>query len=210
MPSKPILFLLLAAACGAQNASRPYLADFTLASAPSDSECFGVANNPEAVTNRLFPDYTPDSCHNIASVFSNGQDGRHNYTCDATSCPDSFMPLGLGKYSPETAYNYTSLAYPEDGISRMGVDTPGFTLKVFPREDCEEIEEEPWFSWGGCEDEAACKELPYSVASFRLEKTEEDALDECLLAAEHGAGVRGKEASVGAALLTVAGLTMIW
>ena len=82
---------------------------------------------------------------------------------------------------------------------------------MFPREDCEETEEEPWFSWGGCDDELACKELPYSVASFRLERTAEEGLDECLLAAEHGAGVRGKEANVGAmALLTVAGLMMFW
>jgi hypothetical protein len=42
-----------------------------------------------------------------------------------------------------------------------------------------------------------------TVASFRFEKTAEEDLDDCLLAAEHGAGVRGKEASVGAALLTV-------
>lgn len=188
-----------------------YLADLTLTSPPYDGECFGVGNNPDAVTIRLFPDYTPDSCHNIASVFSNGQDdGRRNYTCDATSCPDSFMPLRLGEYSPETSYNYTSLAYPSDGISRVGTDHPSFTLKVFPREDCEETEEEPWFSWGGCVDEGACKELPYSVASFRLEKTAEEDLDDCLLAAEHGAGVKGNEASVGAALLAIAGLMMFW
>jgi hypothetical protein len=188
---------------------RPYLADLTLASPPSDNECFGVGNNPGTVVIRFFTDHTPDSCHNIASVFSNGQGGRRNYTCDETSCPGGFLPLDLESYSPKTSYNYTSLAYSE-GVSRMGVDHQGFTLKVFPREDCEETEEEPWFSWGGCDDELACKELPYSVASFRLEKTAEEDLDECLLAAEHGAGVRGKGASVGAALLTVVGLMMMF
>jgi len=157
---------------------------------------------------RFFTDHTPDSCHDIASVFSDGQDGRRNYTCDETNCPDGLMPLNLESFSPETSYNYTSLAYSE-GTSRMGVDHPGFTLKVFPREDCEETEDGPWFSWGGCDDELACEELPYSVASFRVEKTAED-LDDCLLGAEHGAGVRGKEASVGAALLAVAGLMMFW
>jgi hypothetical protein len=63
---------------------------------------------------------------------------------------------------------------------------------------------------GGCEDEEACKELPYSVASFRLEKTAEEDLDECVLAAERGGAIRGKEASFGAAILAVFGLTMLW
>jgi hypothetical protein len=120
------------------------------------------------------------------------------------------MPLVSDGYSPETSYNYTSLAYPSNGNDRVGINHTSFTLKVFPHEECEETEEEPWFSWGGCADELACKELPYSVASFRLEKTAEEAPDECLMAAEHGAGVRGKEASVGAALLAVAGLVMFW
>lgn len=120
------------------------------------------------------------------------------------------MPLGLENYSPESSYNYTSLAYSE-GTGRMGVNHPEFTLKVYPREDCEETEEERWFSWGGCEDELACRELPYGVASFRLERTGEEDVDECLLAAEHGAGVRGREASFWAmALLCGAGLMMFW
>jgi hypothetical protein len=177
---------------------------------PSDDECFGVANNPEAVAIRFYTDYVPDSCHNIASVFSDGQDGRRNYTCGATSCPDNFMPMQLENYSPETSYNYTSLSYPTSSARSPMADYPGFTLKVFPREDCEEAEEEPWFSWGGCEDEEACKELPYSVASFRLEKTAEEDLDECVLAAERGGAIRGKEASFGAAILAVLGLTMLW
>jgi hypothetical protein len=112
--------------------------------------------------------------------------------------------------TPETSYNYISLAYPSNDLSRIGVDRTSFTLKVFPREEYEETEEEPWFSWGGCDDDLACKELPYSVASFRLEKTVEEAPDECLMAAEHSAGMRGNEASVAAALLAVAGLVMFW
>ena len=74
---------------------------------------------------RFLTDHTPESCHNIASVFSNGQDGRHNYTCDETSCPDGLMPLDIESYSSETSYNYTSLAYSE-GVSRMGVSHPEF------------------------------------------------------------------------------------
>jgi hypothetical protein len=109
--------------------TRPYLADLTLASPPTDDKCFGIANNPEAITIRLYTDCTPDCCHNITSVFSNGQEGKRNYTCDPSSCPDSFMPLELEKYSPETSYSYTSLAYPSRGISQIGVDSPGFTLK---------------------------------------------------------------------------------
>lgn len=34
----------------------------------------------------------------------------------------------------------------------MRLTLANFTLKVFHRENCEESEEESWFSWGGCEE----------------------------------------------------------
>jgi len=91
------------------------------------------------------------------------------------------------------------------------MDFSNFTMKAFPRENCEESEEEPSYSWGGCEEmEEVCKELPYGVTSFRLELTSEEELGECMLAAERGGAIRGKETSFGAAVLAVFGLMMLW
>lgn len=86
------------------------------------------------------------------------------------------------------------------------MDYSNFTLNW---EDCEETEKESWFSWGGCEEnEEVCKELPYGVASFRLEMTAEEGLGECVLAAERGGAIRGKQASFRAAVLAIFGLML--
>ena len=205
--------------------SSPYnhiLAQFVLAapsSIDSDATCFATSDAEGAFGLFIYSSYTPGSCHNIASVFSDSQDGNGTANCNSDQdCPDGLLPTLFEDYSPETNYSYSLFNHMTYRFSNAGEeseqDYSNFTMKVFPRENCEDSEEEPWFSWGGYEKkQEVCKEFPYGVASFRLELTPEEDLGECVLAEERGAtggAIRGKEASFGAAVLAAFGLMMLW
>lgn len=47
------------------------------------------------------------------------------------------------------------------------LDGPAQAFHTFEEEDCDEVED--WHEWASCEDERnKCRELPYSVKSFRV------------------------------------------
>lgn len=191
------------------------LADFVLASPPinSDLSCGQLDMDPDAIAARIWSNYTVDSCHNVASLFGN------NDTCDwrnQQNCPDAVLPSLAENSSPEANYSYASLVYRTPArMEADEMDWSNFTLKVFPEEDCGERDGQSWITWGGCEDRGdaeTCSELPYSVASFRLELTAEEELGECVVAAQRGAGgsVRGRELNLGVLAMGLFGWLMLW
>lgn len=203
--------------CLHQNLLRPswyLLADLVLASPPVDSDlsCYQLDMEPDAIAARIWSNYTVDSCHNVASLFGN------NDTCSWRSqhdCTDAVMPSLAENYSPETNHSYASLVYRTPARTDADeMDWSNFTLKVFPEEDCEERDGESWISWGGCGwgDGGTCNELPYSVASFRLERTAEENMGECVVAAQQGVsgGIRGREFSLEVLGLSLVALLMLW
>lgn len=204
--------------CLHQNLLRPswyLLADLVLASPPVDSDlsCYQLDMEPDAIAVRIWSNYTVDSCHNVASLFGN------NDTCSWRSqhnCSDGVMPSLAENYSPETNYSYASLVYRTPArMNADEMDWSNFTLKAFPEEDCEERDGESWISWGGCEDRedvGTCTELPYSVASFRLERTAEEGVGECVVAAQQGAsgGIRSRELNLEVLGLSLVGLLILW
>ena len=91
--------------------SSPYnhiLAQFVLAapsSIDSDATCFATSDAEGAVGLFIYSSYNPGSCHNIAFVFSDAQDGNGTANCKLNQdCPDGFLPTLFEDYSPETNY----------------------------------------------------------------------------------------------------------
>lgn len=169
---------------------------------------------------RMYSNYT-DACYNLASIYSSEQDGLETLEGGSTStcnpinanCSNDYMATMLDNYSTDSNYSLTRFQMGRSAAAGLwggsdndeDADFSSFMLKVFAGEDCVDDGSEPWFSWGGCEDEQSpsCSELPYSVRSFRLEQTAEEDRGDCLIAAERSVGLK-REASVAAMILGAA------
>ena len=218
MPSRnsAIFVAVLATACSAQFLSREHIANVILAEQPainSSIECGRYYNDvyPASIFLRVFGNYMPGTCFNVAETFSPEsypndtisfveEEGSTN-SCDPIdlTCGNPYQAVGLNFYSPQANYSQieVDVFFPASGgaLNQVGV-------KVCAGGRCEEDAPEPWFSWGGCSEEGLesyCRELPYNVKSFRLERdTSGDG--ECMIAAERGTGARMGQVGLAAAV----------
>jgi hypothetical protein len=209
------LILSLAATCYSQTTTRRPFAELALGtpSTTSPNDCDGIFTKDQpALAIRFYWDFIPDVCYDLANMYSNDtltslepkavDEGFVVDTCDPLRAEENctgfdYVVQSFNHYSPPMAnlsLSRFTIYQPENTAYES--DIAGATLKVFPGSACDDAE--PWFSWGGCEEEQEyyCRDLPYSVGSLRLERTAEEDVGECILAAERGAGKRVEMSSM--------------
>jgi hypothetical protein len=151
----------------------------------------------------IYERYTNDTCYSLADIFNPPQDdiytsidGSQN-TCtyrnnNENNCTNDYTAYGVERFNPDLYYTRVNFVAGARfvGFSRL-------TVHMYTEEGCDESEQAaPWFAWSGCdgyprEYPYECEDLPRGVRSFRLlaKRT-----DECLNAAERGAGGKSREA----------------
>lgn len=219
-----LFIALLAGICSAQqapNSFREHIANLVLAersAIDSNIECGRYYDDvvPNAIGLRIFSNYTPDTCYNLATIFDPekyendapvdiNDNGLISDSCDPfyRNCTRDFQANGIDNHNSSANYSQIQIDFYNDDIRRPSDD---LELRVFAGNDCQEDGKEPWFSWGGCDEDGLvnyCRELPYSVGSFRLQMAAGGSDRECKVAAERGAGTRGRHASLAMGLAGV-------
>jgi hypothetical protein len=217
MPSHIISLLtaLLATTGSAQIFSHEHVATLTLAeqsAIDSSIECGDYYDSaaPAAIAVGIYGSFrfTTGTCYNVAEMFSkdsydNDTLVTHPDTGAVSSCQPSlhnpncrdepYMALGLNHFSLSANYSRVQVDFLYGLGQSVNSAVRRINVTVFADEGCEQDAAEPWFSWGGCEGEGreqSCRELPYSVKSFRMGQVVSTLDLECMIGAERGAGTQ--------------------
>ncbi|KAI5363952.1 hypothetical protein Slin15195_G096070 [Septoria linicola] len=153
MSSRLTATLLFATACLGQDVApiRYPFADLVLSTPSavnSSTSCNDYLQGPPAIMVRIYSEYSPKTCYNLATIFSD-QDGAELEatdegfaTCNPADrnidCGNDYFAFTYDEYSSTADYSQTRFSLYRSGL--IGApEEPDFndsTMKVFAGEDC--------------------------------------------------------------------------
>lgn len=178
--------------------------------APKGSECKAVEDSYDAITLRVWSNFTRQ-CHNLNALFDPSE---RQSSCPNNTCPGGVMPLQLDNWDSTSNFSriYFSVFQPGSPFGPDEYDPSRVTMRAYAGENCTDRVGVPWFQWGNCNvtESDVCKEVGYDVVSVLVTPTDDvEESDRCLIAAFRGAGVKAKSICFGSVVAGVLAFVMV-
>ena len=174
---------------------------------PNNRTCDQIFNTTNTNEILLFAVPSPLShigdCYNFQALFNGTVPWRNNASTDVYTFQNED-----NQNIYDTKANYSDVSFHAGGFD--GTNRTQLKLTMYQSKDCSynNATDLPWFQWGGCDrvQERQCKQLPYSLGSFKIEQTGSTT---CEIGAQLGKSATVRVGPVAALLVTLVAFAVV-